>query len=97
METCLNSCYFFATTRSKCNSSQRNGMTPNLGGLKIDSFHVDEIEKIKKENPKKFQDGECVDFQLDDENDHHPYSHMLVFEQMNDKFNNKITRTFLCK
>ena len=43
---------FFATTRSKCNSSQRNGMTANLGGLQIDSFHVDEIEKIKEENQK---------------------------------------------
>ena len=52
-ETRLNFCYFLvATTRSKCNSSQHNGMTANLGGLQIDSFHVDEIEKIKEENQK---------------------------------------------
>ena len=54
------------------------------------------LKKLKRKI-RKFQDGKCVEFQLDDENNHYPYSHVLVFEQMNDEVGNKITRTFLCK
>ena len=59
-------------------------------------FMLMKLKKLKRKI-RKFQDDECVKFQLDDENDHHPYLHMLVFKQMNDEFSNKITRTFLCK
>ena len=63
---------------------------------KLIHFMLIKLKKLKRKI-RKFQDSECVEFQLDDENDHHPYSRMLEFEQMNDEFGNKITRTFLCK